>query len=49
MEGLTEERKMELIIDLESMGLSSYNEGGFKVFYQQYNDKCPEPSTNVLL
>lgn len=49
MEGLNEERKMELIIDLGSMGLSSYNKDGFKVFYEQYNDKCPAPTTSVIL
>lgn len=48
-EGLTIEHKKELIIDLQSLGLSSHNKNGFVVFYQQYNAICPEPSTNVLL
>jgi hypothetical protein len=46
MSDVTENNK-ELWIDLECLGLSSHQEDGYVVFYEEFNDEHPEPFPNL--
>lgn len=48
MEGLTEEQK-ELIIDLESLGLSGSVENGFYVYFHQFSEKSDRDISGITV